>query len=116
MRHLVKTKKFHRKKDQRKALLKILAHNLIMKERIRTTTVKAKYLKRIVEKLVTKAKNQNLSNLRLLLKRLPKKSAYKLFYEIAPRYKDRNGGYLRVVKLPLKRIKDGAELSIIEFV
>ena len=116
MKHLAKTKKFHRKKDQRKALLKILAHHLIIKGRIKTTTARAKYLRRIVEKLVTKAKKQDLSSLRLLLRRLPRKSAYKLFYEITPRYKDRNGGYLRVVKLPTKRLKDGAELSIIEFV
>jgi len=116
MRHLSKTKKFHRKRDQRRALFKILAHHLIMKERIKTTTAKAKYLKRKVEKLVTKAKKQDLATLRLLISRLPKKSAYKLYYEIAPRYQERPGGYLRVVKLPLRRLKDGAELSIIEFV
>ncbi|GIW65849.1 MAG: 50S ribosomal protein L17 [Candidatus Parcubacteria bacterium] len=116
MKHLVKTKNFHRKRDQRNALMKILAHNLIMKERIKTTTARAKYLRKIVEKLITKAKKQDLSVLRLLIKKLPKKSAYKLFYEIAPRYKERNGGYLRVIKLPLKRLKDNAELSIIEFV
>ncbi|MCS7184007.1 MAG: 50S ribosomal protein L17 [Patescibacteria group bacterium] len=116
MKHLVKTKKFHRKRDPRRALFKILAHNLIMRGRIKTTTQRAKYLRRIVEKLITKAKKNNLASLRILLSRLPKKSAYKLFYEIAPRYKERRGGYLRVVKLPLKRIKDGAELSFIEFV
>ena len=112
----MKVKKFHRKRDQRKALFKILAHNLIMKEKIKTTTEKAKYLRRIVEKLVTTAKKGNLAALRRLLSKLPKKSAYKLFYEIAPRYKERNGGYTRVVKLPLRRKGDNAELSIIEFV
>lgn len=116
MKHLVKTKKFHRKKDQRRALFKILAHHLIMKGRIKTTTAKAKYLRRTLEKLITKSKKQDLSTLRLLLSRLPKKSAYKLFYEIAPRYKERNGGYLRIIKLPWRKIKDGSELSIIEFV
>jgi large subunit ribosomal protein L17 len=116
MRHLVKVKKFHRKKDQREALFKILAHNLIMKEQIKTTTERAKYLRRIVEKLITTAKKQNLAALRRLLSKLPKKSAYKLFHEIAPRYKDRNGGYTRIIKLPLKRKGDNAELSIIEFV
>ncbi len=116
MKHLVKTKKFHRKKDQRKALFRNMAHHLIMKEKIKTTTEKAKYLKRIIEKMITIAKKQNLAALRRLLSKLPKKSAYKLFYEIAPRYKERNGGYTRVIKLPLRRKSDGAELSIIEFV
>jgi large subunit ribosomal protein L17 len=116
MKHLIKEKKFHRKKDQRKALLKILMHNLIMKGKIKTTTERAKYLRSKIEKLITRAKKQDLNSLRRLLAKLPKKSAYKLFYEIAPKYKDRNSGYTRVIKLPLKRKKDGAELSIIEFV
>lgn len=116
MKHLVKKKKFHRTRDKRKALIKNLMINLILKERIKTTTAKAKYIRSKIEKLVTLAKNQNLSSLRRLISKLSKKSAYKLFYEIAPRYKDRKGGYTRVVKLPFKRLKDGAELSIIEFV
>jgi large subunit ribosomal protein L17 len=116
MKHLVKVKKFHRKRDQRKALFKTLAHNLIMKGRIKTTTARAKYLRRIVEKLITIAKRQDLHSLRLLISRLNKKAAYKLFYEIAPKYKERNGGYLRIVKIPFRRKKDGAELSFIEFV
>ncbi len=87
-----------------------------MKERIKTTTEKAKYLKRIIEPLITKAKKQNLASLRYLLSYLPKKSAYKLYYEIAPRYLERKGGYTRVIKLPLKRKNDQAELSFIEFV
>lgn len=116
MRHLSKVKKFHRKKDQRKALFRNLAHHLIMHERIKTTTEKAKYLKRIVEKLITIAKKQNLPALRRLLSKLPKKSAYKLFYEIAPKYLERNGGYTRIVKLPIRRKGDNAELSFIEFV
>jgi len=109
-------KKFHRKRDQRKALFKILAHNLIMNEKIKTTHQRAKYLKSIVERLISKAKKQNLSSLRYILERLPKKSAYKVFYELAPRYKERNGGYVRIIKLPFKRIKDNAKMSLIEFV
>jgi large subunit ribosomal protein L17 len=116
MRHLKKTKKFSLKRDQRKALFRNLAHNLIMNNRIKTTTERAKYLKRFVEKLVTIAKKQDLNSLRRLLSKLPKKSAYKLFYEIAPKYKERRGGYTRVVRLPFRRIKDSAELSYIEFV
>lgn len=116
MRHLNKVKKFHRKRDQRRALFKILAHHLIINGRIKTTTERAKYLKRIVEKLITIAKKQNLASLRRLLSKLPKKSAYKLYHEIAPKYLDRNGGYTRIVKLPLRRKGDNAELSFIEFV
>ncbi len=109
-------KKFHRKKDQRKALLKILAHNLIINGRIKTTHERAKYLRSFVERLISKAKKQDLSSLRYLLKRLSKKSAYKLFYEVAVKYKDRNGGYLRIIKLPIRRVKDNAKISLIEFV
>lgn len=116
MRHLNKVKKFHRKKDQREALFRILAHHLIMNGRIKTTTERAKYLRRIIEKFITIAKKQNLAALRRLLAKLPKKSAYKLYYEIAPKYLDRNGGYTRVIKLPLRRKGDNAELSFIEFV
>jgi len=87
-----------------------------MNERIKTTTAKAKYLKSLIERLVSKAKGGELKDLRYLLERLPKKSAYKLFYDLAPRYKDRSGGYVRVVKLPFSRLKDNAELSLIEFV
>lgn len=116
MRKFKKTKKFGLKRDQRRALFKILAHHLIIKERIKTTTARAKYLKSLIERLMTKAKGGKLENLRYLLERLPKKSAYKLFYDLAPRYQDRQGGYVRVIKLPFRRLKDNAELSIIEFV
>lgn len=112
-------KKFHRKRDQRKALFKILMHHLIMNERIKTTHQRAKVLKSMIERLISKAKKENvqdLNRLRYLLERLPKKSAYKLFYEIAPRYKERTGGYVRIIKLPFRRIKDSAEMSLIEFV
>lgn len=116
MRKLKKVGKFSLKKDQRKALFRILAHHLIIKERIKTTTARAKYLKSFIERLVSKAKRGGLEDLRYVLRKLPKKSAYKVFYDLAPRYKERTGGYVRILKLPWKRIKDNAELSIIEFV
>ena len=116
MRHSVRKKIFHRSRDQRRALIKILMHHLVMKGRIKTTTARAKYLRSKIEKLVTLAKKQDLAKLRYLLSQLPKKSAYKLFNEIAPRYQERPGGYTRIIKLPLRRKKDGAELSLIEFV
>lgn len=109
-------KKFHRKRDQRKALFRNLLHHLIMQEKIKTTDEKAKYLKSLIERLISKAKKGELSHLRYLLQRLPKKSAYKLFYEIAPKYKERTGGYVRIIKLPFRRLKDNAKISLIEFV
>jgi large subunit ribosomal protein L17 len=116
MRKLKKGKKFGLKRDKRRALFKIMAHHLIMNQKIKTTTQRAKVLKSFIERLVSKAKKGDLSALRYLLAKLPKKSAYKLFYDIAPKYKEREGGYVRVVKLPFNRIKDNAEMALIEFV
>ncbi|MEK7657825.1 MAG: 50S ribosomal protein L17 [Patescibacteria group bacterium] len=116
MRHLKKGKKFHRKKGQRNALMKSLANNLIIREKIETSEVKAKEIKPMVEKLTTVAKKQTLADFRLLMSRLPKKSAEKLYYHIAPRYADRKGGYLRIIKSAKMRKNDGAKMAIIEFV
>lgn len=116
MRHLKKGRKFHRTKGQRQAFFKGLLNNLILKERIETTDARAKEIKSRLEKLVTLAKKQNLASLRLLISRLSKESAQKIFYEIAPRYKERNGGYLRIMKGMKSRKKDASRLSIIEFV
>ncbi|MEE8131576.1 MAG: 50S ribosomal protein L17 [Candidatus Paceibacterota bacterium] len=116
MRHLKKTKKFHRKKGQRIALFKNLANNLILKGKIETTEEKAKAVRPRVEKLITIAKKQNLSALRVLLGRLSKKATEKLYYEITPRYQNRKGGYLRIIKSGRIRKNDGAKMAIIEFV
>lgn len=70
----------------------------------------------ITEKLVTLAKKQNLASLRLLLSRLPKGSALKLYNEVAPKYKDRPGGYLRILKASNRRKRDAARQAVIEFV
>ena len=116
MRHLKKGRKFHRKRGQRKAFLKGLAYNLINYGKIETTLARANELRPFIERLITHAKKQNLSALRFLLKKLPKESAFKLFYEIAPNYLKRKGGYTRIKKLAKHRLKDGAELASIEFV
>lgn len=110
-------RKFHRKKGPRRSFLKNLANNLITKERIETTETRAKEIRPVVERLVTIAKKQQLANLRLLVSRLSNKdTAQKLFYEIAPRYKERAGGYLRIVKQGRFRKRDAAPLAVIEFV
>ncbi|MEK7636003.1 MAG: 50S ribosomal protein L17 [Patescibacteria group bacterium] len=116
MRHLKRGRKFHRKKGQRKALLRGLISNLILKEKIETTEAKAKEIKPFVEKLITIAKKQNLAALRSLFSLISKKSAEKLYYLIAPRYKERRGGYLRIIKGTVRRKNDGSRMAMIEFV
>lgn len=116
MRHQKKGRKFGRIRGRRKSFLKSLYRNLIMAERIMTTEARAKEIKPRVEKLVTLARKQDLASMRILLSRLPKESALKLYYEIAPRYKDRRGGYLRVIKVGAVRKRDAAPKTIIEFV
>ena len=116
MKHLKKGKKFHRKRDQRKALLKGLAANLVLKKRIKTTLVKAKEAKSKVEKLITIAKKQNIVALRRVKEDLPEKAANKLYYEIAPLYKDRKGGYTRIIKTSIRKVRDASPLVILEFV
>ena len=109
-------RKFSRKRGQRKAFIKGLANNLILKGKIQTTAARAKEIRPVVERLVSIAKKQQLSSLRLLLSRIPKDAAQKLFYEIVPKYKDRNGGFLRITKTAKTRKRDGVAVSVIEFV
>lgn len=116
MRHLKRGRKFHRKRGQRKALLKSLFNNLILQEKIELTEAKAKEMKPLAEKLITVAKKQNLTALRALLSSIPKKSAEKLYYSIAPRYKERKGGYLRIIKKTSRRKNDASKMAVIEFV
>jgi len=123
MRKMKKGRKFGRKRDQRKAFLRILAANLILKERIKTTEARAKAIRPIVEKLITKGKKvlsgaageKNLAAVRILSAKLPEKAVKKMIDKIAPRYQERNGGYARIIKLSEVR-KDGAAMAIIELV
>jgi len=116
MRHLKKGKKFGRKKGERRSFLKTLASNLVRDEKILTTETRAKEIKSVVDRLVTRAKGGNVSDLRILLRTLPKSSAYKLYNEIAPRYKERKGGYTRVLKVAKMRKSDGAKMAYVLFV
>lgn len=116
MRHRSNVKKLDRKKDPRKALLRSLATNLILYEKIKTTEAKAKTVKPIVEKLITKGKKNDLAARRHLLKYLYVENAVKKVLEVlSPRYKSRKGGYLRITKLGPRK-GDGAEIVQIEFV
>lgn len=116
MRHASNVRKFGREKNQRHALMRSLARNLIRDTRIQTTTAKAKELRPYVEKLVTKAKSDTVASRRLINSRIMGATeTKKLFAEIAPKYKERKGGYIRIVKLP-NRDLDGAQMALIEFV
>jgi large subunit ribosomal protein L17 len=117
MRHLKKNRKFGRKKDVRNALMKSLAISLVRHEKIKTTEAKAKELRPIIEKLVTKANEGTLASRRIVMSRLMNQNpeTKKLVDDIAPRYKEGKGGYTRITKLP-QRLSDGAKMAVIEFV
>ncbi len=109
-------RKFHRKTGPRRSFLRILANNLIMKEKITTTEARAKEIRPMIEKMITMGRKQQLANFRILLSRLPKQAAEKLYYEISLRYKGRPGGYLRIIKQSKLRKRDGSKMATIEFV
>ena len=115
MRKLNKGRKFSRKIGPRKALLRGLVNNFFMHEKIKTSEAKAKELRSIAEKMITKAKDASLANRRILLQNLTPKMTKKIIDEIAPLYKERNGGYTRIIKLG-PRNSDGARMAIIELV
>lgn len=117
MRHGNNKRKFGREKNERKALMNSLALNLIVREKINTTLPKAKELRPFVEKLVTVAKKNDLASRKLLVSRLfgRKREVKKLVEVIAPKYKERNGGYTRIFKMGARN-SDGAPMAKIEFV
>jgi len=116
MRHRVGHRKLQRTSSHRAALFRNMAAALIKHEQITTTLAKAKELRPYTEKLVTLAKKGGLSNRRLAHARiLDDAQLVKLFDVIAPRYAERNGGYLRIVKAGI-RASDSAPMAIIEFV
>ena len=124
MRHHNVNRKFGRETNARRALLRSLAKNLILKGKIKTTEAKAKELRPFVEKLVTASKPGTLTARRLLISKLAvneeKKPVagspiQKLMNELGPKYKDRAGGYTRVIKMQARKT-DGSPMAIIEFV
>src|SRR3989344_5198597 len=117
MRHHNTNRKFGRSKTQKRALLNSLAFNLIVREKIRTTLPKAKELRPFIEKLVTHAKKNDLATKRLLISKLGghSREVKKLFEVIAPKYVDKKGGYIRILKLGARK-SDAATMAIIEIV
>ena len=117
MRHHNTKRKFGRSKTQKKALMNSLVLNLIVREKIKTTEPKAKELRPFIEKLVTQAKKNNLATKRFIISKLfgRRIETKKLFEILAPKYKDRKGGYTRITKLSPRK-SDGAKMAVIEFV
>jgi len=117
MRHHNNNRKFGRNKNQRVALLRSLALNLIIRSKIKTTLAKAKELRPYIEKLITHARTDTIAKRRLVASRLGNsdKEVKKLFNNIAPVYKDRKGGYTRILKLGVRK-SDSAEMAYIEFI
>jgi len=115
MLHGNKKKQLSRNKNQRNALIKTLAVSLIKYEKIQTTEIKAKVLKTFVEKLITKGKEGDLSAQKLIARRIGPVSASKIIKVLSPKYKERAGGYTRVIKIKT-RLSDGTKMAQIEFI
>jgi large subunit ribosomal protein L17 len=117
MRHLKSGRKLNRTASHRKAMFNNMAASLLEHERITTTLPKAKELRSVVERLITYGKKEDQNHgFRLIFKTIKDKSLVrKVLYDIAPSYKDRSGGYTRILKLGARR-GDNAEMAIIELV
>jgi large subunit ribosomal protein L17 len=115
-RHGYQGRKFHRKTDQRQALIKGLADSLVKYGSIETSLYKAKEIRPYVEKLITRAKKQDLQSRRIVISRLQTlESAHKLMDQIVPQLQSRTSGYLRIKKTK-NRIGDNAQMARISFV
>ena len=116
MRHRQSGRKLNRNSSHRKAMFRNMAASLMDHEVIKTTLPKAKELRRVAEPLITMAKNDSVANRRLAFNRLRDRDIVtKLFNELGPRYKDRPGGYLRILKMGF-RAGDKAPMALVELV
>lgn len=116
MRHRVSGRKLSRTASHRDAMMRNMAASLFTHRRIRTTLAKAKEARGFVESLITLAKRDDVHSRRLFAREIPDRALIKVvFDEIAPLYKDRPGGYTRVVKLP-NRAGDAAPMAMLELV
>ncbi|PIV33153.1 MAG: 50S ribosomal protein L17 [Lysobacterales bacterium CG02_land_8_20_14_3_00_62_12] len=116
MRHMKSGRKLNRTSSHRQAMFRNMASSLIQHELIRTTLPKAKELRRVAEPLITLAKIDGVANRRLAFSRLRDKVAVgKLFTDIGPRYRERPGGYLRILKCGF-RVGDTAPMAYVELV
>ncbi|TNC79563.1 MAG: 50S ribosomal protein L17 [Oleiphilus sp.] len=116
MRHRKSGRKFNRNSSHRKAMFKNMAASLVEHELIKTTLPKAKELRRVAEPLITLAKNDSVANRRLAFSRVRNDAVVaKLFNELGPRYQERPGGYIRILKCGY-RPGDAAPMAYVELV
>jgi large subunit ribosomal protein L17 len=116
MRHGHGLRKLNRTSSHRLAMLRNMTNSLLKHEAIKTTLPKAKELRRVVEPLITLGKEPTVANKRLAFNRLrDREVVVKLFSEIGPRYKARNGGYTRILKMGF-RVGDNAPMAFMELV
>jgi len=116
MRHRKKSKKLGRSKSHRKMLISNQAKQLFLRGRIVTTLTKAKIIKAYAEPLITRAKKGTLHDRRQVEKKIKdRKIIKKLFSEVAPLYKERNGGYTRIIKYKFRK-GDNSEIAILELI
>lgn len=116
MRHRHGLRKLNRTSSHRLAMLRNMSVSLLHHEAIKTTLPKAKELRRIVEPMITLGKKDTVANKRLAFNRLrDREIVVKLFGELGPRYANRNGGYLRILKIG-NRVGDNAPMAYVELV
>ncbi len=116
MRHGLGLRKLNRTSEHRLAMLRNMMNSLIEHEVIKTTLPKAKELRRVIEPMITLAKEPTLANKRLAFNRLrDRDSVVKLFAELGPRYQTRPGGYTRILKMGF-RVGDNAPMALVELV
>jgi large subunit ribosomal protein L17 len=116
MRHGHGLRKLNRTSSHRLAMLRNMTNSLLRHEAIKTTLPKAKELRRVVEPLITLGREPTVANKRLAFNRLrDREMVVKLFSEIGPRYKARNGGYTRILKMGF-RVGDNAPMAFMELV
>ena len=116
MRHRKSGRQLNRNSSHRKAMFQNMANSLFLHEAIKTTLSKAKELRRVVEPLITKAKSDSVSNRRHVFSKLRDDAMVaKLFTELGPFYKDRPGGYVRILKAGF-RTGDKAPMAVVQLV
>lgn len=117
MRHQMRSSRLGVKVQHRAAMLRNMTLGLVEHGRIKTTVTRAKALRPFVERIVTRLKDPSISNIRLVQRTLPHRDCVMtIAREIAPKFKDRNGGYLRIMRLASPRAGDAADMALIEWV
>ncbi len=116
MRHLKKGRSLHRSSSHRKAMLRNLAVSILVHERVQTTEAKAKEVRRLVDRIITWGKRGDLHARRLTARQVGSRTVVKrVFDDLAPRYRDRPGGYTRILKTGFRH-GDNAPMVVMELV